>query len=165
MPGINNAEHATSIQFKCIHTYIQTYIHNCSLQPFSQDYGQASHTTHDVCVNFIRKWRDLQFNIDFERQIFLRNFLMTGFIYFQNFWQKCAERKSPKKYFFIFGFWCLPWDTNLDFMSTKPTHYTTRLWRLLKQVFFKSKMACRTMITVFRLMFITLIHYSNHYLV
>ena len=36
-----------------------TYIHNWPLQPFSQDYGLASETTHVVCVNFIRVWRDL----------------------------------------------------------------------------------------------------------
>ena len=28
-------------------------IHNCPLQPFSQDYDLASHTTHVVYVNFI----------------------------------------------------------------------------------------------------------------
>ena len=38
------------------------YIHNSPLQPFSQDYSLASHTTHVVCVNFKRKWWDLQFN-------------------------------------------------------------------------------------------------------
>ena len=46
-----------------------TYIHNWSLQPFSQDFGLASHTAHVACVNFIRDWRDLQFNVDSERQI------------------------------------------------------------------------------------------------
>ena len=34
----------------------------------------VSHTTYVVCVNFIYKWRDLQFKVDFERQIFLGNF-------------------------------------------------------------------------------------------
>ena len=29
----------------------------------------VSHTTHVVCVNFIREWRDLQFNVDSEWQI------------------------------------------------------------------------------------------------
>ena len=46
-----------------------TYIHNWLLQHFSQDYGLAFRTTHVVCVNFIRGWRDLQFNFDSERQI------------------------------------------------------------------------------------------------
>ena len=30
----------------------------------------VSHTTYVVCVNFIHKWRDLQFKVDSERQIF-----------------------------------------------------------------------------------------------
>ena len=45
---------------------IHTDIHNWPLQSFSQDYGLASHTTPVVCVNFTRKWRDLQFNVDSE---------------------------------------------------------------------------------------------------
>ena len=49
---------------------INTYIHNWPLQPFNQDYGLASHTTHVVCINFIRDLRDLQFNVDSELQIF-----------------------------------------------------------------------------------------------
>ena len=47
-----------------------TYIHNWPLQPFSQDYGLASGITHVVCFNFIYKWRNLQFTVDSERQIF-----------------------------------------------------------------------------------------------
>ena len=42
--------------FKSGNTYIilfcHTYIHNWPLQPFSQDYGLAYHTTHVVCVKF-----------------------------------------------------------------------------------------------------------------
>ena len=49
---------------------IHTYIHNWPLQPFGQDYGLASQTTV-VFVNFIREWRDLQFNVDSEQQIFV----------------------------------------------------------------------------------------------
>ena len=30
------------------------HIHNWPLQPFSQDFGLAFHTTHVVCVNYIR---------------------------------------------------------------------------------------------------------------
>ena len=29
----------------------------------------VSHTTYVVCVNFIQKWRDLQFKVDSEQQI------------------------------------------------------------------------------------------------
>ena len=91
---------------------ISTYIHNWPLQPFSQDYGLASHTTHVVCVNFIRERWDLQFNVDSERQIFEKLF-HGSFIYSQSFCQKSAERKSPKKYFLYFvlmsGLGLEPW--------------------------------------------------------
>ena len=59
----------------CLKTNISakyTYIHNWPLQSFSQDYGLVSHTTHVVCVNFIREWWDLQFNVNSERQIFAK---------------------------------------------------------------------------------------------
>ena len=46
-----------------------------------------------------------------------------NFICSQRFCQKSTERKSPKKYLFIFSFWCLPWDINLGLTSNKPTHY------------------------------------------
>ena len=53
-----------------IHKYIHAYIHNWSLQPFSQGYDLALNTTYVVCVNFIHEWRDLQFKADSERQSF-----------------------------------------------------------------------------------------------
>ena len=77
-----------------------TYIHNIRnwpLQHFSQDYGLASHTTHVVCVNFI------QFNDDSKWQIFEKIF-NAMFTYSWSFCQKSVEKKSPKKYFFIFRF-------------------------------------------------------------
>ena len=49
--------------------FVNTYIHNWPIQSFSQDCGLAAPTTHVVCVNFIREWRDLQLNVDSERQI------------------------------------------------------------------------------------------------
>ena len=36
------------------------YMHNWPLQPFTQDWGLASHTTHVVCVNFKPEWRRLR---------------------------------------------------------------------------------------------------------
>ena len=98
------------------------YIHNWPLQPFSQDYGLASHITHVVCVNFIREWRDLQFNVDSEQQIFEKLF-HGRFVYSQSFCHKSAERKSPKKYFsyFIFDDW--PGIQTQAFASNEPTHY------------------------------------------
>ena len=61
----------------------------------------VSHTTYVVCVNIIQMWRDLQFKVDYERQIFLETF-HGNFIYSQRFCQKSVERKSSKKYFSYF---------------------------------------------------------------
>ena len=48
-------------------------------QYFAIEYiNVAFHTTQVVCVIFIHEWRQLSFNIDSERQIFLRNFSMVG---------------------------------------------------------------------------------------
>ena len=63
-----------------IHTYIHTHIHNWRLQPINQDYGLAPHTIHIVCINFIHVWRDLQFNVDSERQIIYDRFLLSEFL-------------------------------------------------------------------------------------
>ena len=107
--------------------FATTYIHNWPLQHFSQDYGLASHTTHVVCVNFIREWwtlncGSLQFNVDSERRSFKKLF-HGRFIYSQSFWQKCVEKKSPKKYFsyFIFDDWPVIWTQT--FASNKSPLY------------------------------------------
>ena len=39
----------------------------------------VSHTTYVVYVNFIQKWRDLQFKVDSERQIFEKLFMTVLF--------------------------------------------------------------------------------------
>ena len=120
--------------------FIHTYTHNWPLQPFSQDYGLASHTTHIVCVNFfICEWRDLQFNADSELQIFEKLFHGRS-IYSQSFCQKSAERKSPKKYFSYFNFFMidLGYEPRL-FASSKLTHYILALFkkkRAFKKIFF-----------------------------
>ena len=36
---------------------LHTYIHNWSLQPFSQDYDLVSYITYVVRVNFLHGWR------------------------------------------------------------------------------------------------------------
>ena len=59
--------------------YIHTYIHNWLLQPFSQNYDPVSHTTYVVCVNFLHTWRDLQFKVDSEWQIFEKLFMAILF--------------------------------------------------------------------------------------
>ena len=82
---------------------LHTHIHNSSLQPFSQDYGLAFHTTYVECANSIQQWRELQFNVDFKRQI-LEKLFHGRFIYSQSFCQKSAERKLPNKIFFFYFF-------------------------------------------------------------
>ena len=67
---------------KYIHTYIIGHYN-----PSVRITGLVSHTTYVVCVNFIHKWRDLQFKVDSERHIFLRNFswhLITHRVFARN---------------------------------------------------------------------------------
>ena len=87
-----------------------TYIRNWPLQPFSHEYDLAPHTTHVVCVNSIRKWRDLQFNVDSEGQIFEKLFLWQVYL-LSEFCQKSAERKSLNFSYFVLmpGLELEPW--------------------------------------------------------
>ena len=50
---------------KILHTYIIVHYN-----PSVRIIDLVSHTTYVVFVNFIHKWRDLQFKVDSERQIF-----------------------------------------------------------------------------------------------
>ena len=99
------------------------YLHNLPLQPFSQDYDQASHTTYVVCINFMHECCNLQFKVDSEGDIFEKLFIVILFT-LQSFCQKSAERKSPKEYFHISSFWYRA--LHLISQHTTPT----RLWRL-----------------------------------
>ena len=70
--------------------------HNWSLKSFNQDYDLASHTIYVVCINFIHEWRDLQFKVDSERQIFWETFSCQFFYLFSEFlpeifWEIFAE--------------------------------------------------------------------------
>ena len=47
------------------HTYIIGHYN-----PSVRIIAPVSHATYFVCVNFIHKWRDLQYKVDSERQIF-----------------------------------------------------------------------------------------------
>ena len=53
--------------FICIKLY--TYIIG-HYKPLVRITDLVSHTTYVVCVDFIHKWRDLQFKVNSERQIF-----------------------------------------------------------------------------------------------
>ena len=91
-----------TISKHCQCVFLHTYIHNWPLQPFSWDYGIASHTTHVVCINFIRKWRDLQFNIDSEREIF-ENFFLAGLFTLRVLPEFCRE-EIAEEILFVFLF-------------------------------------------------------------
>ena len=58
-------------------TFIST--HNWSLHRFSQDHNLASHTTH--CIH---EWRDLQFNVDWKRQMFCETFSCQIYLLSEN---------------------------------------------------------------------------------
>ena len=73
--------------------------HTYSLQQFSQDYNLASHKTYVVCVNFMHKWRDLQFKVNSDRQIFLRNCSWQFYLLFELLPEICEE-KIPAEIFF-----------------------------------------------------------------
>ena len=72
-----------------------TYIHNWSLQSFSQDCGLSSDSTHVVCVNFIHEWRTCSLTST-PNDRFLRKFFIAGVC------PKSAEKKLPKIYFFSY---------------------------------------------------------------
>ena len=55
----------------CCITYI---IGHCN--PSVSIIDLVTHTTYVMCVNLIHKWRDLQFKIDSERQIFFEKLFM-----------------------------------------------------------------------------------------
>ena len=57
---------------------LHIYIYNWPLQPFSQDYGLASHTTHVVFVNFICERRNHRCLTSTPNVRFLRNSFIVG---------------------------------------------------------------------------------------
>ena len=88
----------SSEKFGMIH---RIHIHTYVIGHYNPSVRIIDLVSLDVCVNFIHKWRDVQFKIDSERQIFWEPF-HGNYIFSQSFCQKSAERKSPKKYFSYF---------------------------------------------------------------
>ena len=77
----------------CLESY---YIHTYKFghyNPTVRIINLVFYTAYVVCVNFIHKWRDLQFKVDSERPIFWETFHGDFLFYFQSFCQKSAERK------------------------------------------------------------------------
>ena len=72
--------------------YLQTTEHTYIIgryNPLVRIIDLVSHITYVMCVNFIHKWRDLQFKVDSKRQVFCETF-HGNFIYSQSFCQKSA---------------------------------------------------------------------------
>ena len=80
--------------------FLVAYIHNRSLQPFSQDYNLVNHTTYVVCVNFIHEWWNLQFKVDSERQIFGK--LSMAILFTLRDFARHLLRGSRRRNIFIF---------------------------------------------------------------
>ena len=73
----------------------------------------AFHTICGVCVNFINKWRDLQFKVDSEGQIFEKLFMavwITLRVFVRNLLRGSRQRSN-----FTTLFWCLTWGSNPGF--------------------------------------------------
>ena len=109
--------------FHGFHTYI-TYIHNWSLRPFSQDYW-PSFSHHLTSVNFIHKWRDLQFKVDSESQIIWETF-HSKFYLLSEFLPEICWEEIAEKILFVFCFDVWPWLLldHGDFIHT----YITTWW-------------------------------------
>ena len=93
----------------------------------------VSNTTYVVCVNFVHKWRDLQFKVDSERKIFWETF-HANFICSQSFCQKSAERKSAVRFIlFIFytmlrkGYFPASWKLSDLVIVSKPDKDITQV--------------------------------------
>ena len=85
-------------------TYIIDHYNSLLFNNFSFIYywPSFSHHLYVVCVNFIHKWRDLQFEVNFERHIFWETFHGNFYFLSEFFCQKSAESKSPQKYYSYF---------------------------------------------------------------
>ena len=97
-------------------------IHNWSLQPFKQDYWPSfSHHLCCVCKNLIHKWRDLQYKVDSEWQIFEKLFVANLFTL--RVFARNLLRGNRRRNTFCILFWCLAWGSIPSFSSNKPTRY------------------------------------------
>ena len=94
----------------------------------------VSSTTYVVCVNFIYKRWELQFKVDFERQIFEKRFIAILFTLLV--FARSLLRGNGRRNTFCILFWYLAWATNDCFISYYFT-YPPR-WKWIS-VFFACK--------------------------
>ena len=86
---------------KYIHTYITDHYN-----PSVRIIDLVSHATYVVCVNFIYKWRNLQFKVDSERQTFLRNFSWQFYLLSEFVPEICWEEiVEVIRFVFCFDVW------------------------------------------------------------
>ena len=116
------------MEVKYIHTYIIGHYN-----PSVRIIDLVSHTTYVVCVNFIHKWRDLQFKVDSERQICLRNFSWQFYLLSNILTEICWE-EIAEEILIVFCFDVWPGALTLAFriIPTRPR----RLQTSTKTVFF-----------------------------
>ena len=67
----------------------------------------VSYTTYVVCVNFIHKWRDLQFKVDSEQQIW--ETFHGNFIYFSEFLPEICWEEIAEEILFVVRLGLEPW--------------------------------------------------------
>ena len=80
-----------------------TYIYTWPLNPSVRIIDLVSHTTYVVCVNLIHKWRDLQFKVNSEWQIFWESFHGNFYLLSEEFlpeicWEEIAEENTFRIY-------------------------------------------------------------------
>ena len=115
-----------TLSFSPVHTYIIGHYN-----PSVRIIDLVSHATYVVCVNFIHQWRDLQFKVDSERQIFWetfhRNFYLLSEFLPEICWEEIAE-----EILFIFRFDVWPGARTLAFhLISQHTTYLTRATYIL----------------------------------
>ena len=96
------------------HTYIHTYVHKYLV----------FHITYVVCVNFMRKWRDLQFKVDSRTTDFLRNFLWQFYLRSEFLPEICWEEITEEEILFLFCFdvWPGAWTLAFRLISQHTTY-------------------------------------------
>ena len=97
-----------------IQTYIHTYIIG-HYNPSVRIIDLVSHTTYVMRVNFIYKWRYLQFKVGSERQIFWETF-NGNFILLSEFLPEICWKEIAEEILFVFRLWCQ--DNYLVFHTT-----------------------------------------------
>ena len=95
--------------------YIHTFIHNWTLQPFSQDYW----------LTFAHHFRFVRLNAQTANDSFFEKLYMAILFYFLFYRARARNmlRGNRRRNTFCILFWWLAWDSNPGFTSNKPTLY------------------------------------------